>query len=128
MHAAHHVDLAEPRRRHLLAHLLERQLVGVVVTQLGGEIAEVTGQHADVGRIDLSVEHERGERAGAPFLGGIGETAEGQDVRGFEERQAVALVEPASFGQLVGDALQGGIGAADHRTLPGLGRIRRARG
>ena len=128
MVAADDVDLADVRLDHaddVLDRLLERALLALLL----GVVAERAGEDADVGRVDVAVDHEVDPVAGLLALDVIRHAAEREQVVGLEAGQAVVEVEPLASAHLVPHASEPRVrdakvvhdGAHAASTGPGVG-------
>ena len=76
-----------------LESLFERHGVGAGRVLLASEGAEAAGRNADVGGIDVPVDVEVGLVAVHALAHVVGQPADGEDVAGTVEREAILLVE-----------------------------------
>src|SRR5262250_42702 len=102
---AHDVSLAGARLDHL-EHVLDGILEGAWLALLAGEVAERAGENAEVGRIDIAVEHEEDLIAVPARLGEVGQAAEPVQVLGLEEELAIFAAQPLVGADLVPDGVE----------------------
>lgn len=88
---------------HLGEDVLDGHLIGVGLARLLGEVAELARQHADIGRVDVSVEHEVDAVARDLALGMIGDPAQGREIVRCQHRDAVAQAEAFASPDLLPD-------------------------
>ena len=99
------VDLADD--------LVDGVLVGVVVTDLGGEVAELAGEDADVGGIDVDVEGEIDAVAGDATGGGVSDATEADQVAGGEAGESIVFGEAFAALGLFPDRFEGRVAKTD---------------
>ncbi len=92
MVAADDVHLAAVRLHHG-HHVLDGVLVGAGLALLAREVAEATGEDAEVGRGDVAVDDEVDALALPPRLHRVGHPAHAQQVGGLEQERAVLAAE-----------------------------------
>src|SRR5262249_21469110 len=105
---AHDVSLAGPRLDHL-EHILDGVLERARLALLASEVAERAGEHTEVGRIDVAVEHEEDLLAVPASLGEVGQASEPVQVLGLEEELAVLSAQPLVDADLVPDGMETGV-------------------
>ena len=77
-----------------MPYLFERHGVGGGILGALAEGAQLAGCHADVGRIDVAVDVEIRDVAVQALAHEVGHVADGEQVGGAVQRQAVVIVEP----------------------------------
>ena len=119
MQAADDVHLRQ-LRAHLGEHFVEALLVGVVVSRFCGEIAKHARQHAEVGGVDLPVDHELDPVPVARAVRVIRHAAERRKIGRAEDGEPFLRAEPVAAKGLLPD----GINAGSRKAIRGLVAIR----
>src|SRR5215472_9012509 len=125
---AHDVGLPRARLDHL-EHVLDGVLEGPCLSLLAREVAEGAGEDAEIGRVDVAVEHEEDLVAVEPGLGEVGQATKAVEILGLEEELAVLTTEPLTGAHLVPERMETGIAEGEgsdvdcrHRRLRGESR------
>src|SRR5215467_12484103 len=105
---AHDVGLAGAWLDHL-EHVLDGVLERARLALLAREVAERAGEDAEVGRIDVAVEHEEDLIAVPARLGEVGQATEPVQVLGLEKELAVLAAQPLIGADLVPDGMETGV-------------------
>ena len=106
--AAHDVRLAGARLDHV-EHVLDRVLERALLALLAGEVTEAAGEHTDVRRVDVAVEHEEDLVAVQPGLDEVGHAAHAVEIVGREEGEPVLAGQALAGLDLLPDRVEHGI-------------------
>src|SRR5438876_2916143 len=113
---AHDVHLGHSVLDHS-EHILDRVLEGAGPTWLAREVAEAARQHADVGGVDVAVDHEVDAVAVQPCLDVIGEPPEPEQVAGLEQGEPVVPRKALPRADLRADPVESGVGETHGASL-----------
>jgi len=120
MQAADDVDLADLSGDRF-EDLFFGELVGVRIAWLGGEVAEASGEPAEVRRVHLPVQHVAHGLAVTRALHLVRQRGKPVEIRGAEARDAVFEVEPLPVEQATADRLERRIPQRDPLERAGVG-------
>jgi hypothetical protein len=118
MVAAHDMGLAGARLDHL-EDVLYGVLESALFARLAGEVAEAAREHADIGGVHVTVEHEEDPVPVPAALDVVGHTAEPVKVVRREQGMSVLAREPLAGAHLFPDGLQAGVAEASARAHHG---------